>query len=64
MSPPTNTFESIHPNVRRYIIVIADTLLIIIPPTAATREYESIWYANSFSTSKSSSNSLQVDPVS
>ena len=60
----TNTFKSIHPDVLCYIVVIADTLLIIILPAAVAREYESIWYANSISSSDSSSNSLHVDPAS
>ena len=61
---PTNTFESIHPNIWHYIVVIEDTLIIIIPPAAVAREYKSFWYANSFSTSDSSSNSVHVNPVS
>ena len=61
---PTNTFKSIHPNVWCYIVVITDTLLVIIPPAAVAREYESIWYAGSFSTSDSSRDSLHVDPAS
>jgi hypothetical protein len=52
------------PNVWRYIIVIADTLLIIILPAAAAREYECIWYADSFSTSNSSSDSLHINSMS
>ena len=32
---PTDTFESINPDVRRYIVKIADTLLVINPPAAA-----------------------------
>ena len=60
---PTNAFESIHSNVWCYILVIADTLLVIIPPAAVAREYESIWYTNSFSTSNSSINSSHIDPV-
>ena len=60
----TNTFKSIHPNVRRYIVVIADTLLVIIPPAAVAREYKSIWYADSFSMSDSSRDSLHLNPAS
>ncbi len=52
------------PNVQRYIVVIADTLLVIIPPAAVAREYECIWYAGSFSMSNSSSNSLHINPMS
>jgi hypothetical protein len=55
---PTNTFESIHPNIRCYIVVITDNLLVIILPAAVAR------YANSFSTSNSSSDSLHVVPTS
>jgi hypothetical protein len=61
---PTNTHESIHPDVWRYIIVITDTLLVIIPPAAFASKYESIWYANIFSMSDSFSNCLHVDPAS
>jgi hypothetical protein len=60
----TNTFKSTHPNVRRYIVVIADTLLVIIPPAAVAREYKSIWYADSFSMSDSSRDSLHLNPTS
>ncbi len=49
----TNTFKSIHPDIRSYIVVIADTLLVIIPSAAVAREYESIWYVDSFSMSES-----------
>ena len=35
-----NNFPS---NVRRYIVVIADTLLVIILPAAVAKEYECIW---------------------
>ncbi len=52
------------PNVWRYIVVIADTLLIIIPPAAVAREYKCIWYAGSFSSSNFSSDSLHINPVS
>ena len=55
---------SIHPGVRRYIVMITDTLLVIIPPAAVAREYESIWYADSFSMSDLSSNSLHINPTS
>jgi hypothetical protein len=61
---PTNTFKSIHHDVQRYIVVIAYTLLVIIPPAAVAREYKSIWYSDSFSTSDSSSNSVHVNPTS
>ena len=61
---PTNTFKSIHPDVWRYIVVIADTPLVIIPPVAVTSKYESVWYANSFLTFDSSSNSSHIDPMS
>ncbi len=60
----TNTFESIHPDIWRYIIVITDTLPDIILPAAVAREYESIWHADSFSTSNSSSNFLHIHPMS
>jgi hypothetical protein len=61
---PTNTLESIHPNIWRYIVLIADTLIISIPHAAVAREYESIWYANSFSSSNSSSNNSHANPMS
>jgi hypothetical protein len=61
---PTRKFDSIHPDIQRYIVVIPDTLLVIIMPATVAREYESIWYADSFSTFDSSSGSLHVDPVS
>ena len=61
---PTNTFKSIHPDVWRNIVVSGDTLLVILPPVAVAREYESFWYADSFSMSNSSRNSSHVDPAS
>ena len=61
---PTNTFESIQPDIWRYIVMIVNTLLVIILPAAVTRKYEFIWYANSFYMSDSLGNSSHVDLVS
>jgi hypothetical protein len=54
---PNNTFESIPPNVLRYIVRIGDTVLIIIPPEALASEYRSDYYADSDSMSTSSGDS-------
>jgi hypothetical protein len=52
-----NTFESIPPDVLRYIVRIGDTVLIIIPHEALASKYRSDFYADSDSTSTSSGNS-------
>ena len=54
---PNNTFESIPPDVLRYIVRIGDTVLIIIPPEALASEYRSDYYADSDSTSTTSGDS-------
>ncbi len=54
---PNNTFESIPPDVLRYIVGIRDTVLIIIPPESLASEYRSDYYADSDSTSTSSGDS-------
>ena len=54
---PNNTYESIPPDVWRYIVGIGDTVLIIIPPEALASEYRSDYYADSDSTSTSSGDS-------
>ena len=54
---PNNTFDSIPPNVLRYIVRFGDTLLVIIPPEALASKYTSIYYADSDSTSTSSGDS-------
>ncbi len=51
---PNNTFESIPPDVSRYIVRIGDTVLIIILPEALASKYRSDYYADSDSTSTSS----------
>jgi hypothetical protein len=54
---PNNTFESIPPDILRYIVGIGDTVLIIIPPEALASKYRLDYFADSNSRSTSSGDS-------